>query len=83
MPITPWVVEHPHLLALHPRTRWAYITLAAHTEAHGAPDGTIDDATVHRVRGQYIDNLTAAGLLERAGDGRWRVLPPRAQEVDA
>ncbi|KXP00873.1 hypothetical protein [Tsukamurella pseudospumae] len=79
MKLTPWVVESPEVTALPHRARYAYIVLAAHSEAQGAPDGTIDDATFRRVRGQYRSTLLEAGLVEPAGD-RWRVLSPRVRQ---
>ena len=83
MILTPWAVEHPDVLALNERTRWAYASLAAHADAHGAPDGTLDDALVARVcRAQHRAHLTAAGLLRQLPSGRWQVLAPR-QEAQA
>lgn len=80
MILTPWAVEHPDVQALTTGTRWAYASLAAHADAHGAPDGTLADDLVTRVaRKQYRDNLTAAGLLQRLPDGRWQVLAPAAE----
>lgn len=80
MILTPWVVEHPAVQALTTGTRWAYASLAAHADAHGAPDRTLADDLVARVaRKQYRDNLTAAELLRQLPNGRWQVLAPAAE----
>lgn len=77
MILTPWTVDHPAVRELQHRQRAIYLTLAAHADAQGAPDNSLDDATARRVsRVQTRDALTALGLLRQLPNGRWQVLQP-------
>lgn len=80
MILTPWVADHPTLLDMPTRPRAVYLTLAVHADAQGAPDNSVDAATVARLSyKQTRDTLVAAGLLEQLPGGRWQVLAPRQE----
>lgn len=80
MILTPWVADHPTLLEMPTRPRAVYLTLAVHADAQGAPDDSVDAATVARLSyKQTRDTLTAAGLLQQLPSGRWQVLAPRQE----